>query len=157
MPLDPSLELTIRPIRAADEPEWRRLWTGYLEYYESELPEDIYRSTFDRLVSDDPQEFHGLIAEIDGQPVGLVHYVYHRSCWSIENNCYLQDLFVDPGVRGKSIGRALIEAVYQAADEAGHPNVYWLTQHFNATGRRLYDRVGELSPFIVYNRPGYDA
>ena len=58
---------------------------------------------------------------------------------------------------GTGIGRALIEAVYDAADEAGHPNVYWQTQHFNETGRRLYDRVGELSPFIVYNRPGYDA
>jgi len=157
MPLDSELALVIRPVRAEDEPEWRRLWTGYLEYYESELPEEIYQSTFTRLLSNDPQEFHGLSAELDGKLVGLTHYVYHRSCWSIENSCYLQDLFVDPQVRGKSIGRALIEAVYAAADAAGHPNVYWQTQHFNAVGRRLYDRVGELSPFIVYNRPGFDA
>ena len=89
--------------------------------------------------------------------LGQVDFSDIESCWSIENNCYLQDLFVDPEVRGRSIGRALIEAVYQAADEEGHPNVYWLTQHFNATGRRLYDRVGELSDFIVYNRPGFEA
>lgn len=148
--------LNVRPLRAADEPEWRRLWTGYLEYYETVLPEAIYRSTFDRLLSDDPHEFHGLIAELDGRPVGLTHYLFHRSCWSVENNCYLQDLYVDPECRGRSIGRALIEAVYAAADAAGHPNVYWQTQHFNQVGRRLYDRVGALSPFIVYARPGYE-
>ncbi len=157
MPLDPGLGLTIRPLTAADEAAWRELWTGYLEYYESELPEEIYRTTFARLLSDDPQEFHGLVAERGGELLGLVHYVYHRSCWSIENNCYLQDLFVAPEWRGKSIGRALIEAVYAASDMDGHPNVYWLTQHFNDVGRRLYDRVGTLSPFVVYNRPGYDA
>jgi GNAT superfamily N-acetyltransferase len=149
--------LVIRQLRQDDEQEWRRLWTGYLEYYETELPDEIYRSTFARLLSDDPQEFHGLIAELDGKPVGLTHYVFHRSCWSIENTCYLQDLYVDPDVRGRSFGRALIEAVYDKADQAGAPGVYWQTQDFNAVGRRLYDRVGELSPFIVYNRPGFDA
>jgi GNAT superfamily N-acetyltransferase len=152
MPLSPDLGLLIRPLRATDEPQWRRLWTAYLEYYETELPEEVYHSTFDRLLSDDPQEFHGLIAELDGQPVGLTHFVYHRTCWDIENKCYLQDLFVDLPLRGKSIGRALIEAVYDKADEAGSPSVYWLTQHFNEAGRRLYDRAGKLSPFIVYNR-----
>ncbi len=148
-----DMSLNVRPLRESDEPEWRRLWAGYLDYYETELPEEVYQSTFRRLMSGNEHEFHGLIAELDGQPVGLAHYLFHRSCWSIENNCYLQDLFVDPHVRGKSIGRALIEAVYAAADAAGHPSVYWQTERSNQAGRRLYDRVGELSPFIVYKRP----
>lgn len=147
----------IRPLVAADESAWRALWTGYLEYYESELPDTVYRSTFTRLLSGDDREFHGLVAELDGVPVGLAHYLFHRSCWSIEDKCYLQDLFVHPEHRGKHFGRALIEAVYAAADKAGHPGVYWMTQHFNAAGRRLYDRVGELSDFIIYQRPGHDA
>jgi len=82
-----------------------------------------------------------------------VHYLFHRNTWQVENVCYLEDLFVDSHVRGTSIGRALIEAVYAAADAAGCPNVYWLTQHFNEAGRRLYDRVGRLTPFIRYERP----
>ena len=147
------MHLKIRSLQLEDETHWRRLWTGYLEYYETQLPEEVYQTTFRRLLSRDEHEFHGLIAKLDGQPVGLAHYLFHRSCWSIQNNCYLQDLFVDPQVRGQSIGRALIEAVYAAADDAGHPHVYWQTQHFNEAGRRLYDRVGELSPFIVYKRP----
>ena len=150
-------DLRIRPLTRADEGAWRRLWTAYLEYYESTVPEDVYRTTFDRLLSEDPGEFHGLIAERGERPVGLAHYLFHRTCWSVENSCYLQDLFVDPEHRGLSIGRALIETVYAAADEAGHPGVYWMTQHFNAAGRRLYDRVGRLSDFIVYERPGRSA
>lgn len=144
--------IVIRPITAADEAEWRRLWTGYLTYYETSVPEAVYASSFARLLGNDPQDFHGKIAEIDGKPCGLVHYLFHRHMWRIENTCYLQDLYADPEIRGKGIGRALIEAVYAAADEQGCPSVYWLTQDFNQTARKLYDRIGKLSPFIRYNR-----
>jgi GNAT superfamily N-acetyltransferase len=143
---------TIRPITIADESDWRRLWTGYLEYYETSVPEEVYRSTFARLLGSDPQDFHGLVAEQGGKLVGLTHYLFHRHCWRIENVIYLQDLYVDPGVRGTGAGRALIEAVYAAGDAAGCPTVYWLTQDFNAAGRRLYDRVAKLTPFIKYQR-----
>ena len=92
------------------------------------------------------------MAESDGELIGLVHYLFHRHCWRVENVCYLQDLFAAPEARGKGVGRALIEAVYAKADEAGSPNVYWLTQDFNHTARQLYDRIGTLTPFIKYQR-----
>ncbi|MFZ1337716.1 MAG: GNAT family N-acetyltransferase [Paracoccaceae bacterium] len=145
-------EIIIRPLERGDEAEWRRLWTGYLDYYETTVPEAVYASTFARLLGDDRQDFHGLVALVDGKPMGLVHYLFHRHCWKIENVCYLQDLYVDPQARGTGLGRRLIEAVYVAADANGTPAVYWLTQDFNATGRRLYDRIGKLTPFIRYNR-----
>ncbi len=148
-----SNELTIRPLAAGDEDDWRRLWTLYLEYYETSVPEDVYQATWQRLLSGEDNEFRGLIAHSGERAVGLTHYLFHRHCWRVENVCYLQDLVVDTDMRGKSIGRALIEAVYSAADQAGCPKVYWLTQDFNAAGRRLYDRVGELTPFIRYDRP----
>ena len=143
----------IRPLTRADESDWRRLWTGYLAYYETTLPEEVYVSTFARLLGEDPQDFSCLVAEQDGTLVGLTHYLFHRHAWKIENTCYLQDLYADPDVRGTGVGRKLIEAVYAAADAAGAPSVYWLTQDFNTTARQLYDRVGKLTPFIRYNRP----
>ena len=144
---------TVRPLTRDDEADWRRLWRAYLEFYETEIPEEIYATLFERLLGDDPQDFHGLIAEVDGRPVGLTHYLFHRHGWKIENVCYLQDLYADPDVRGTGVGRALIEAVYEAADTEGAPSVYWLTQDFNTEARKLYDRIGQVSPFIKYGRP----
>jgi len=140
---------------ASDWEDWRRLWTGYLEYYESRVPDAVYHSTFERMLAGNagtPNEFRGKILRAGGKPAGLVHFLYHRHGWKIENVCYLQDLYVDPSVRGTGFGRKLVEAVYADADASDCPAVYWLTQDFNAAGRRLYDRVGVLTPFIKYAR-----
>jgi GNAT superfamily N-acetyltransferase len=144
--------VTIRALRAEDEDDWRRLWTGYLAFYQTTVPDAVYHSTFARLLGDDPRDFNALIATVDGRPAGLAHYLFHRHGWKIEEVCYLQDLYVDPSARGTGLGRALIEAVYAAADAAGAPAVYWLTQDFNAEARQLYDRVAKVTPFIRYNR-----
>ncbi len=147
--------IDISDLVSSDEADWRPLWTGYLEYYETTVPEAVYSSTFERMLAGNdgvPNEFCGLIVRVGGKPAGLVHFLYHRHGWKIENVCYLQDLYVDPEFRGTGLGRKLIEAVYAKADAAGSPSVYWLTQEFNEPGRRLYDRVGALTPFIKYSR-----
>ncbi|RIK86406.1 MAG: GNAT family N-acetyltransferase [Hyphomicrobiales bacterium] len=144
--------ITIRPLVRADHAEWRRLWTAYLAFYETSVSEEVYASTWQRLLDEGKYEPNGLIAEVDGKAVGLVHYIFHRTCWAVGDNCYLQDLYADPEARGTGVGRALIEAVYRKADEAGAANVYWLTQHFNETARKLYDRIAKLTPFIKYQR-----
>lgn len=144
--------LVIRPLTSDDRADWQRLWTGYLTFYESSVAPEVYDSTFARLLGDDPQDYSCLIADLGGQPVGLAHYLFHRHNWKIDNVCYLQDLYVDPEVRGTGAGRALIEGVYAAADAAGSPDVYWTTQEFNTTARQLYDRIGKKTPFIRYIR-----
>ena len=144
--------VSVRPLEANDRAEWDRLWQAYLAFYETSRPRDIFDLYFDRLLGSDPQDFNGLVAVVDGKVVGLVHYLFHRHGWRAENVCYLQDLYADPSVRGSGVGRALIEAVYAAADEAGAPAVYWLTQDFNTDARKLYDRIGKVSPFIKYDR-----
>ena len=144
--------LTIRPLAREDHADWRRLWTLYLEFYETSVAEEVYETTWVRLHKDDANEFSCFVAELDGKLIGLTHYLFHRHAWKVERVCYLQDLFVDSEVRGTGAGRALIEAVYKAADDEGAPSVYWLTQDFNETARKLYDRIANLTPFIRYNR-----
>ena len=112
----------------------------------------VYASTFGRLLGDDPRDFTCLVAEQDGKVIGLTHYLSHRHAWKIEEVIYLQDLYVDPDLRGTGAGRALIEAVYAVADATGSPAVYWLTQDFNTQARQLYDRIAAVTPFIRYNR-----
>lgn len=147
------METRIRPIAPADEPAWRALWTAYLEFYETTVPEEVYRTTFARLLSADHPDQNGFLAVHGTTPVGLVHYIYHPHNWRIEKVCYLQDLYANPEVRGTGVGRKLIETVYAQADADGCPSVYWMTQDFNAQARKLYDRIGVLTPFIKYNRP----
>ena len=145
-------EITIRPLAQPDHADWRRLWTDYLTFYETKLPEEVYAVTWKRLFTAGEFEPKGFIATLDGKAVGLTHYLYHRSCWAEQNNCYLQDLFADPDVRGKGIGAALIEAVKQEAAKIGVKNVYWMTHETNATAMRLYDTVAEKSGFLVYRK-----
>lgn len=146
------MTITIRPLAQSDRADWGRLWTAYLAFYDSAVSSEVYDTTFARLLGPDPQDFSCLVAELDGRLVGLTHYLFHRHAWKVEKVCYLQDLYADPEARGLGVGRALIEGVYAAADTAGAPSVYWLTQEFNHDARKLYDRIGTLTPFIKYSR-----
>jgi GNAT superfamily N-acetyltransferase len=146
------MSVTVRPLQQSDETEWRTLWTVYLQFYETSVPEQVYVTTFGRLVDPDVPAQFGLIAEADGQAIGLVHVILHPHNWRVEDVCYLQDLYVVPEARGTGAGRSLIEAVYAAADANGTPSVYWLTQDFNMSARQLYDRIATVTPFIKYQR-----
>lgn len=146
------MKLKIRSVSSSDETSWRRLWAAYLDFYHATVTEDVYASTFSRLLDTKRPEQNGLIAWQGEKAVGLVHFIYHPHNWRVEDVCYLQDLYTDPEYRGQGIGRALIEAVYQAADQNNTPSVYWLTQDFNTTARLLYDRIATVTPFIKYQR-----
>jgi GNAT superfamily N-acetyltransferase len=146
-------DLVIRPVAADDREDWERLWTAYLDFYETSVAPQVYETSFNRLLTGGPGVFRGALALRDGCAVGLVHYVFHPHMWRIEPVCYLQDLYADADMRGTGIGRALIEHVYAAADAEGAPTVYWMTQDFNATARKLYDRIGTATPFMKYQRP----
>ncbi|WP_299820136.1 GNAT family N-acetyltransferase [uncultured Jannaschia sp.] len=148
------LAIELRPVTVSDRVIWGELWTGYLDFYETRLPEPVHDTAFARLVSDDPASFSGLIAWSGATAVGLVHWVRHPHMWRPEGVIYLQDLFTTPEARGRGVARRLIEAVYADADRQGCPKVYWLTQEFNYAGRMLYDRIGHRTPFIRYDRPG---
>lgn len=145
----------IRPVTRADYAQWLPLWDGYNKFYgrfgATALPAEITARTWARFF-DAYEPVHALVAESEGQLVGIVHYLFHRSTTMIEPTCYLQDLFTDERARGRGVGRALIEAVYERAKSAGCTRVYWLTHETNATARRLYDQVAENTGFIVYRK-----
>lgn len=144
-------EILVRPLDQSDHEAWKALWTAYLTFYETFVPETVYDTTWRRLFTEGEFEPRGFLALLDGAPVGLVHYLYHRSCWSVEGNCYLQDLFADASARGKGVGAALIEAVRKTAAARGVTNVYWMTHETNTTARRLYDHVARRTGFIEYD------
>jgi GNAT superfamily N-acetyltransferase len=146
---------TIRSVARADFPQWLPLWEGYNKFYgrsgKTALPDEITQMTWARFF-DAYEPVYALVAEDDGQLVGLVHYLFHRSTISIAPTCYLQDLFTKESARGKGIGGRLIDAVYERAQLAGVSRFYWHTHESNSTAMKLYDKVAERSGFVVYRK-----
>ncbi|MGK6307359.1 N-acetyltransferase family protein [Variovorax sp. DT-64] len=150
-----SQVLRIRPVVQDDHAAWRPLWDGYNAFYgrhgETALPPHVTQTTWQRLL--DPAEpVFGLVAEGEEGIVGLAHYLFHRSMTRVEPVCYLSDLFTLESLRGRGIGRLLIEEVCQQASSAGASRVYWQTHESNASGRLLYDKVAKHHGFIVYSK-----
>ncbi|WP_415754078.1 GNAT family N-acetyltransferase [Pseudomonas leptonychotis] len=143
------MNIEIRPISAADHAAWLPLWQGYQRFYKAEIAEATSAVTWQRFL--DPAEpMHAALAWHNGRAVGLVHYIFHRSCWTTGDYCYLQDLFVSDDLRGAGIGRQLIEHVYAQASAAGAARVHWLTHESNSDAMQLYERIAERSGFVQY-------
>ncbi|CAN5126304.1 GNAT family N-acetyltransferase [soil metagenome] len=148
---EPADAVVVRPVTPADFPQWAPLWAGYNTFYERVLPDAVSQTTWTRFF-DETEPVHALVAEQNGQLLGLVHYLFHRATAMIEPNCYLADLFTSQAARGKGVGELLIEAVYDKARLAGCSRVYWQTHETNAVAQVLYNKVAERSGFIVYRK-----
>ncbi|WP_024514016.1 GNAT family N-acetyltransferase [Bradyrhizobium sp. Tv2a-2] len=146
---------SIRPVRRDDFDKWLPLWDGYNAFYgragATALKREITDMTWSRFF-DAYEPVRALVADDGGALLGLVHYLFHRSTTAIAPICYLQDLFTAQAARGKGVGRALIEGVYEQAKLAGSSRVYWQTHETNITAQQLYDRIAERSGFIVYRK-----
>lgn len=162
--------MKIRELTASDFAGWLPLWRGYLEFYESTVSEKTTQTTWHRLTDPNEPMFalgaftdsHGgdgfardtnsLVAQTDEKLTGIVHIIYHRSCWTEGNYCYLQDLFTAEDARNKGVGTALIEAVYARAKADGASRVHWLTHETNTNAQKLYEKVAARSGFIQYRK-----
>jgi GNAT superfamily N-acetyltransferase len=149
-PREGHIGFSIRPVERRDFDAWLPLWTGYNTFYERVAPDDVTETTWNRFF-DAYEPVHAFVAEADERGlVGLVHYLFHRNTSLIGPTTYLQDLFTDASMRGLGVGRALIEAVYEAARAAGSERVYWMTHETNTQAMKLYDKIAKRSGFIQY-------
>lgn len=146
------MSIIIRQLEARDREQWEALFQAYNRHYHQNVPSDVIDTVFGRLVAQE-DGFLALVAD-DGARglVALAHLLFHRSTWSPTVYCYLEDLFVDIDTRRQGVGRALIEVVYREADKRGATRTYWVTKEDNNTARRLFGRLANLSPFVVYRR-----
>jgi GNAT superfamily N-acetyltransferase len=143
--------MIIQPLTAHNYEAWLPLWQGYQTFYKAQIPAETTAITWQRF-HDPGEPVYALGAFEDEQLVGIVHYLFHRSTWTTGPYCYLQDLFTLAEMRGKGVGRALINAVYDYAREAGASRVYWLTHETNSHAMILYDQVADKSGFVQYRK-----
>ena len=146
-------EIVVTPFSAADRDRWTELWRGYLQFYEAQLPPEIYDHTWGRLTAA-ASPIRGLGARLDADAaplVGIVHYLFHAHAWSTREVCYLQDLYVDPAARRHGVGEKLIAAVDAVARQRDCLRLYWTTKEDNTVARSLYDRIARFNGFIRYD------
>jgi GNAT superfamily N-acetyltransferase len=146
------MTLTIRAIEEKDKSQWLKLWAGYLEFYKSTISPEQTELTWKRLINNELKMF-GFVAENEDGVIGFTHCLFRPSTWTETDYCYLEDLFVDPNIRGKGVGRALMEKVFDLAKEKKSKRIYWTTQEFNKTARVLYDSITPVSEFVQYRLP----
>ncbi|UQY35179.1 GNAT family N-acetyltransferase [Pseudomonas fulva] len=143
--------MEIRAVTADDHAAWLPLWQGYQRFYATEIPEATSAQTWQRFLDAD-EPMHAALAWQDDRAMGMVQWIFHRSCWTAGDYCYLQDLFVDESVRGSGVGRGLIEHVYAQARLAGASRVHWLTHESNTNAMQLYDRIAERPGLVQYRK-----
>ena len=146
------MNLNIRELKDTDKDRWLELWAGYLEFYKSNLSPEQTEFTWKRLINNE-QKMYGFVAENENGVIGFTHCLFRPSTWTETDYCYLEDLFVDPNIRGKGVGRALMNRVVELAKEKNSKRVYWTTQEFNKTARVLYDSITSVSEFVQYRLP----
>ena len=146
------MTVTIRAIEEEDKGQWLKLWAGYLEFYKSTISTEQTELTWKRLINNELKMF-GFVAENEEGVIGFTHCLFRPSTWTETDYCYLEDLFVDPLIRGKGVGRALIDKVVELAREKKSKRVYWTTQEFNKTARVLYDSITPVSEYVQYRLP----
>jgi GNAT superfamily N-acetyltransferase len=133
------MTISIRPIKPSDKVKWLELFQEYIVFYKSKLSVEQFDLTWQRINSD--FNINALVAELDGKVVGFTHYIWRPDTWEAQDFCYLEDLYTDPKVRGKGVGRALIKAVEDIAIAKGSKQLYWTTAPDNELARTLYDKI----------------
>ncbi len=145
------MNVFIRNLELTDRTIWDDLWGQYQVFYETKIAAETSDVTFERLF--DPSiPMNGMVAEVDGKVVGIVHYIFHYSTWTVGPYCYLQDLYTSADARGRGVATKLIEAVYETAGTHGAARVYWQTHETNEVAIKLYEKFADKSGFIQFRK-----
>ena len=142
----------IRPLQPTDRAAWEPLWQGYLTFYKASVPDEVTDLSWSRL-HDPAEPMHGYAAIVDGRMAGIMHLILHRSMWTAGPYCYLQDLFTAEELRGRGVGRAMIQHAGSEAARLGASRVIWLTHETNTQAQALYDKLATRTGFIQYRMP----
>ncbi len=143
-------EISVRAVAAGDRQRWEELFHGYRTFYGNPRDEVVAERVWSWL-GDPDHESNGLVAEVDGDIVGIAHWRRFARPSVGQTGIYLDDLFADPAARGTGVGRALIARLQQIAAEEGASVVRWITADDNATAQRLYDRVATKTRWLTYD------
>jgi ribosomal protein S18 acetylase RimI-like enzyme len=134
-------------LRPEHRPDWERLYAGYAAFYKVEQTAEM-RATVWRWIFDEDNELEALIAaDASGRAVGLAHF---RAMLRAVVAGFLDDLFVEPGLRGSGVAQALMNALAEIGRANGWASIRWITAEDNYRARSFYDRISARTVFLTY-------
>lgn len=143
--------LTIRRIEAADHEAWQRLFRDYGAFYETDFPADVIDGVWAWLM-DARHPLTAFVAEHEGAVRGFAHVREQPDTFTAGPGWFLDDLYVDPDLRGTGAGTALLDAVAAHATAHGGGTLRWITAHDNDRAQRVYDRLATRTSWVTYEK-----
>ncbi|HUE11748.1 MAG TPA: GNAT family N-acetyltransferase [Steroidobacteraceae bacterium] len=138
------------PLRLEHRSQWERLYAGYAAFYKVEQTAEMRRIVW-RWIFDAENELEALVAlDGDGGVVGLAHYRPLLRPLRATVGGFLDDLFVEPKLRGTGVAQALMQGLAEKGRAAGWSSIRWLTAEDNYRARSFYDQVAARTVFLTY-------
>lgn len=139
------MSITIRPATPSDVPTILR-FVRELADYERAADQVVATEALltIALFGAQPQA-EAVIAERDGEPVGMALYFFNFSTWSGWRGLYLEDLYVTPDARGSGAGTALLRHLAGVAIDRGCARFEWQVLEWNEPALRFYESMGALA------------
>ena len=143
-------DITIAPPQAGDKADWRRLYEGYATFYKRPMNDDIAERVWSWVTGGSGVLEAFVARDGKGRVVGLAHFRPMPRPLTGTMAGFLDDLFVDPELRGRGIGEKLIEALKGEGRRRGWTIIRWLTADDNYRARFLYDQHATRTGWITY-------
>jgi GNAT superfamily N-acetyltransferase len=89
-----------------------------------------------------PPDFYSLIAEENGQLIGMLVYYFVPFTYRAKPNLIIKELYVAEKHRSKGVGELLMKAVAKEAAEAGCGMIKWWVAKWNHRSIEFYERLG---------------
>ena len=143
---------TVSRLQAGDRDAWELLYRGYAAFYKTEMTDQILETVWG-WIDDDDNPFFGLIAkDAKGRALGLMHCRQMPSPLRGAQVGFLDDLYVDPAVRGQGVVEALYQALNHLGKQQSWPFIRWITAENNYRGRAVYDKLSEKTHWVTYQK-----
>lgn len=85
---------------------------------------------------------HCDLAYWKGEPAGFALWFYNFSTFHGKAGIYLEDLFVEPSLRGHGIGKALLKHLAQRCLDEDLPRLQWWVLDWNTPSIDFYKSLG---------------
>ena len=134
--------VTVRPAVKADAVHIHRFITELAIYEKAEHEVKSTIADIEATIFTEGCTAHALIAELDGEAVGMAVYFFNYSTWLGQNGIYLEDLYVSPAHRGHGLGKQLLAGLARIAKAKNCGRMDWSVLDWNKPAIDVYDALG---------------